>query len=93
MLTELLNYALNHNIPYEQCKNMCDCCNYTNYMHVWIDGRIHTLYALDDGTFKLDNDVVTTFNQVLKKLGLEKDEQEERKVSNTTSKTRRNSKK
>lgn len=70
MITDLINYLLSNNIPYEQGKNWCDCVDYTTFINFWVEGKVHTLYALDNGAFKLDNSIVTSLDDIKERLGL-----------------------
>lgn len=70
MITDFINWCLENKIPYEQGKNWCDCVDYTTFINFWIDGKVHTLYALDNGSFKLDNVVVANIDELKARLGL-----------------------
>jgi len=70
MIVDFINWCLQHNYPYEQGKNWCDCVDYTTFINFWVDGKVHTFYALDNGAFKLDNAIVNDINDVERVLGL-----------------------
>ena len=63
-VVEFVNYCLHHNLPYEMGRNWCDCVDYTTFVNFWVDGRVHTFYVFDNGTFKIDNTVVSNIKDV-----------------------------
>ena len=78
MITDFVNLCKEKNIAYEKCINMCDCCKFRDYVNFWIEGKVHTFYALDDGTFKVDNDVVESIDEIKEKLNLNETERKAR---------------
>lgn len=64
MIVEFINWCLHHGIPYEQGKNWCDCVNFTTYINFWINGKVHTFYAMDNGSFKLDKVIVNNIEDI-----------------------------
>lgn len=70
MITDFVNYCLHHNIFHELGHNFCDCADWTVYVNFWIDGKLHTLYAMDNGSYKLGNVVVTSIEDIERILGL-----------------------
>jgi len=70
MIVEFVNWCLHHRIPYEQGRNWCDCVDYSTFINFWIDGKVHTFYALDNGAFKLDNVIVTSIADIEGRLGI-----------------------
>ena len=70
MLTDFINLCLEKGLPYEVGKNWCDCVDYTTFVNFWVDTKVHTFYVLDNGSFKLDNIVVTNIDDIKERLGL-----------------------
>lgn len=63
-IVEFVDWCLKHNISYEYGRNWCDCVDYSVFINFWIDCKVHTLYALDNGSFKLDSVIVTSIKDI-----------------------------
>lgn len=71
MLNEdLVSYCCKHNIEHEKGFDWCDCNDFGNFVNMKYDGKWHTLYCMNDGSYKFDTTIVANLNDILKLLGL-----------------------
>ena len=74
MLVKFLNWCIHHGVFYEQGRNWCDCVKYSTFVNFWKKEKVHTFYAMDDGSFKVDNMVVNDIKDIERTLGLNYEE-------------------
>lgn len=55
MLEKLIDYCEKNNIKYERGRNLCYCVDYNEFVNAYINGKWHTLYALDNGGYRYDS--------------------------------------
>lgn len=64
LLKQFISYCkkgkLEHNVGYD----WCECNDFGDFVNVKVNGKWHTLYALDSGAFRFDKTIVETIEDI-----------------------------
>lgn len=62
--TSFVAYCKKHKYEYECGYDWCDCTDFGDFVNVRVNGKWHTLYCMNDGTYKFGMTVVKTVTEI-----------------------------
>lgn len=59
-----IRYCEDNNYPYECGYDWCDCVDFNDYVNALINGKWHTLYCLNNGSYRFDKTIVKSIEDI-----------------------------
>ena len=64
MINDFIKFCKKHRYEYEKGYDWCDCNDYNDFVIVKIKGKWHTLYCLNDGSYRFDKTIVNSIEEI-----------------------------
>ena len=61
---QFVSFCKKKKYSYECGYDYCDCNDFGDFVNVVVRGKTHTLYCMNDGTFRFDTTVVKTVQEI-----------------------------
>ena len=59
-----VSYCKKKKYKYECGRDYCDCNDFGEFVNVVVKGKTHTLYCMNDGTYRFDKTVVSAVSEI-----------------------------